>query len=316
MKEAEQFGRLITAMVSSFDEDGQVSVERTRLLAEHLADTGSESIVVSGTTGESPTLTERERMILLKTVLHTVGDRVKVIAGTSEPDTAESVHLSKLAQTEGAHGLLLVTPHYNKPSQRGLIRHFSLIVEAVTTPCILYNVPSRTAVNMSPDTVLKLAGDFENIVGLKEAVGVSTEQGRSQVALLFEGIPSGFKIWSGNDQDTLQILRMGGHGVVSVASHLVGDLITRMINHHVVGEGDQAQQLHDHLMPLFEALFPPTSPEPSPSAIKAMLNLRGIPVGTLRPPVLDILDEYPNYRDRLQVLLANYNLLPQGGDVR
>ena len=156
MKEAQQFGRLVTAMVTPFDENGELSVERTRRLSEHLVNTGTESIVVSGTTGESPTLRERERMLLIDAVLHAVGDRARVIAGTSTYSTAESVHLSRLAQTEGARGLLLVTPYYNKPSQEGLRRHFGTIAEAVNVPCMLYNVPSRTNVNMLPDTVLML----------------------------------------------------------------------------------------------------------------------------------------------------------------
>lgn len=306
MKESQQFGRLITAMVTPFDENGELSVERTRRLSEHLVNTGTESIVVSGTTGESPTLTEIERMTLIDAVLHAVGDRARVIAGTSTYSTAESIHLSRLAQREGAHGLLLVTPYYNKPSQEGLRRHFGTIAESVSVPCMLYNVPSRTNVNMLPETVLWLDQNYPNVIGLKEAIGTSDEKGRTQVALVLEGRTSGFEVWSGNDQDTLPILRQGGYGVVSVASHLTGDLIRRMIGHHLVGENDQAQQLHDHLMPLFEALFPPTSPEPSPASIKAMLNITGMEVGSMRLPLVDIPD---SYRGRLQVLLAEYNLI-------
>lgn len=311
MKESQQFGRLITAMVTPFDESGELSIDRTKRLANHLVNTGTETIVVSGTTGESPTLTERDRMMLLKAVMDAVGGRIPIIAGTSTYSTAESVDLSRAAANEGASGLLLVTPYYNKPSQEGLKRHFGTIAESVDTPCVLYNVPSRTNVNMLPETVLWLDQSYPNVIGLKEAIGTTNEQGRAQVALVLEGRSEGFEVWSGNDQDTLAIMRQGGHGVVSVASHLTGDLIRRMIAHHLVGEEDQAQQMHDHLMPLFEALFPPTAPEPSPASVKAMLNLSGIEVGSLRSPVLDILkeSEYKDYKDRLQILLAEYNLL-------
>jgi 4-hydroxy-tetrahydrodipicolinate synthase len=309
MKEAQQFGRLITAMVTPFENSGELSVDRTRRLANLLVNTGTESIVVSGTTGESPTLTERERMQLLDAVLHEVGDRVRVIAGTSTYSTEESVHLSKLAQTEGAHGLLLVTPYYNKPSQSGLRAHFGTIAKSVDVPCILYNVPSRTNVNLLPETVLWLDQNYPNVVGLKEAIGTTNEQGRAQVALVLEGRSEGFEVWSGNDQDTLTMLRQGAHGVVSVASHLTGDLIRRMILHHVLGENEQAQQLHDHLMPLFEALFPPTAPEPSPASVKAMLNITGMEVGGLRLPLINVPEDYSN---QLQVLLADYHLVPNG----
>lgn len=307
MKEARQFGRLLTAMVTPFDENGNFSPDRTRKLANHLVNTGTETIVVSGTTGESPTLTERERMMLLSSALHEVGDRARVIAGTSTYSTAESVHLSRMAQGEGAHGLLWVTPYYNKPSQEGLKRHFGEIANAVDIPGVLYNVPSRTNVNMLPETVLWLDGRFQNIVGLKEAIGTTDEKGRAQVALVLEGKSDGFEIWSGNDQDTLPMLRQGAYGVVSVASHLTGDLIDRMIKHHIVGEEDQAQLLQDHLMPLFEHLFPPTAPEPSPASVKAMLNLTGMKVGDLRLPLVGVSKSYLN---RLQVLLADYNLIP------
>lgn len=306
MKESHQFGRLVTAMVTPFDENGELSVKRTRRLSEHLVDTGTESIVVSGTTGESPTLTERERMMLIDTVLHAVGDRARVIAGTSTYSTAESIHLSKLAHDEGAHGLLLVTPYYNKPSQNGLKRHFGTIAESVDLPIMLYNVPSRTNVNMLPETVLWLDQNYPNVIGLKEAVGTSDEKGRAQVALVLEGKSEGFEVWSGNDQDTLPIMRQGGYGVVSVASHLTGDLIRRMMEHHIVGEEEQAKRLHDYLMPLFETLFPPTAPEPSPASVKAMLNITGLEVGDLRLPLVSVPD---SYKDRLQVLLAEYDLV-------
>lgn len=305
--EAEKFGRVITAMVTPFKRDEKQSLDTNGVvgLAKHLADTGSSSIVVSGTTGESPTLSSRERVRLLTTVLESVGDRIPVIAGTSTYSTEESIELSKEAQREGAKGLLLVTPYYNKPSQEGLYKHFAKIADAVNIPCVLYNVPSRTNVNLQPQTVYMLTAAHENIVGLKEAIGTSTDANRKQIALLMERKPEGFHIWSGNDQDTLSFLRNGGHGVVSVASHLVGDLIGRMIQHELIGEKEEAEKLNNHLMPLFEALFPPTSPEPSPASIKAMLNLVGVPVGGLRLPMVEVPEDY---KQRLQVLIADYQI--------
>ncbi|MEX2028026.1 MAG: 4-hydroxy-tetrahydrodipicolinate synthase [Candidatus Curtissbacteria bacterium] len=291
--QSHQFGRLLTAMVTPLDARGDLSIDRTKRLAEHLIETGTESIVVAGTTGESPTLTERDRMLLLNAVMEAVSGRIPVIAGTSTYSTAESVHLSQLAANEGAAGLLLVTPYYNKPSQEGLFRHFGAISESVPdSPLIVYNVPSRTNVNMQAETVLRLDREFGNVVGLKEAVGITTDSGKNQVALVIEGKSEGFEVWSGNDQDTLEIMKMGGYGVVSVASHLAGDLIKRMIDHQIVGEQEEAQILNDRLMPLFEALFPPTAPEPSPASVKAMLNIIRIPVGDLRLPLVGIPREY------------------------
>ncbi len=316
MKEADQFGRLHTAMVTPFvNRNGNLSVEQTTRLASHLTDTGTETIVVSGTTGESPTLTERERMQRIDIVRKTVGDRAKVISGTGTNSTAQSIDLSRQAQAEGAQGLLLVTPYYNKPTQEGLFRHFAAIAEAVDLPLILYNVPSRTGVNLEARTVERLDREYGNIVGDKEAVGLKTEvkngedkiTGEVQIALILENRTEGFEIWSGNDQDTLPMMRQGAYGVVSVASHLTGDLIRRMMNHQIAGEEAQAQQLHDHLMPFFNALFPNEHfSNSNPSAIKAALNLAGMEVGSLRLPLTEVPD---SYKARLQVLLAEYDLV-------
>lgn len=306
MTEAREFGRLLTAMVTPFDRDENLDTRQVRNLARHLVDTGTQTIVVSGTTGESPTLTEEERTRLLDNVLEEVGDRARVIAGTSTYSTRESIHLSRMAQRQGAHGLLLVTPYYNKPSQEGLFRHFATIADAVTIPAILYNVPSRTNVNMTPETVLRLDGSYQNIVGLKEAIGTSDERGQRQVNQVTQGRSSGFEVWSGNDQDTLYFLRNGGYGVVSVASHLVGRPIRMMMDHQIAGRDEEAQRTHDHLMPLFEALFPPTSPEPSPSSIKAMIDIVGMGEDVLRLPLVRVPE---SYRNNLRELLSGYGLV-------
>ncbi len=307
MIEAQEFGRLLTAMVTPFDQDENLDTRQVRNLARHLVDTGTQSIVVAGTTGESPTLTEEERASLLDNVLEEVGDRARVIAGTSTYSTRESVHLSRMAERHGAHGLLLVTPYYNKPSQEGLFRHFATIADAVTIPAILYNVPSRTNVNMTPETVLRLDGAYQNIVGLKEAIGTSDERGQRQVNETIQGRSSGFEVWSGNDQDTIYFLRNGGYGVVSVASHLISRPIRAMMEYQIAGREEEAQRAHEHLMPLFEALFPPTAPEPSPASIKAMLNIAGIEVGGLRLPLVEVPE---TYRGHLQDLMGRYELVP------
>lgn len=305
MTEAREFGRLITAMVTPFDQEENLDTRQVRTLARHLVDTGTQGIVVSGTTGESPTLTEEERATLLDNVLEEVGDRARVIAGTSTYSTKESVHLSRMAERQGAHGLLLVTPYYNKPSQEGLFRHFATIADAVTIPAILYNVTSRTNVNMTPETVHRLDGAYQNIVGLKEAIGTSEERGQRQVNQVIQGRSPGFEVWSGNDQDTLYFLRNGGYGVVSVASHLVGRPIRTMMDHQIAGRDEEAQRAHDYLMPLFDALFPPTSPEPSPSSIKAMLNIVGMGEDILRLPMVSVPE---SYRNNLRELLSGYGL--------
>lgn len=306
MIEAQEFGRLITAMVTPFDRDENLDTRRVRALARHLVDTGTQSIVVAGTTGESPTLTEQERAALLDNVLEEVGDRARVIAGTSTYSTRESTHLSRMAERQGAHGLLLVTPYYNKPSQEGLFRHFGTIADSVNLPVILYNVPSRTNVNMTPETVLRLDGAYQNIVGLKEAIGTSDERGQRQVNAITQNRTPRFEVWSGNDQDTLYFLRNGGYGVVSVASHLVGRPIRTMMDHQIAGREEEAQRAHEHLMPLFEALFPPTSPEPSPSSIKAMIDIVGMGEDILRLPLVRVPE---SYRNSLQELLTGYGLV-------
>lgn len=301
----EQFGRLITAMVTPFEVDDvkEVSTVNTMRLARHLVASGTTSIAVCGTTGESPTLSERERIDLVRTVLETVGDHIPVIAGTSTYDTEESIHLSRRAQQNGVHGLLLVTPYYNKPSQEGLKRHFGAIAEATQgeIPLILYNVPGRTNVNIEPETVWYLAENYPSIVGLKEARGLATEKDQYHVARILLEKPFDFTVWSGNDADTYYFLERGGYGVVSVASHIAGKEIEAMIENYVQGNLKIAESHDRDLKLLAEYLFPPTSPEPSPSAIKACLNIIGIPVGSLRLPLVEVPESYKGSLTRLLV---------------
>lgn len=306
MKEGQQFGRMMTAMVSPFDRHGELSIEGVKTMANHLVEMGTDTIVVSGTTGESPNLTERERMLLLNATKEAVGNRGRVVAGTATNSNAESMHLSKLAEDEGADGLLLVTPYYNKGNPEGHRRHFGSIAEVVNIPCILYNVPGRTSINLIPETVNWLDNNFTNIVGLKEAVGISDEKGRKQVVDIIGAKTPGFEVWSGNDEDTLPMMKIGAYGVVSVASHVVGSTIKQMMEYYVAGDVHKAQELHDYLMPLFKALFPPQPESPSPAPVKAMLNMTGITVGSLRLPLVEVSD---SYKEQLKALVEDYELV-------
>lgn len=295
------FGRLITAMVTPFDGNGDADYAQARRLAQVLLDNGSDSIVVSGTTGESPTLTTEEKLRLFHTVKEAVAGRGKVIGGTCNYSTQESIELTREAG-DAIDGVLMVVPYYNNPPQEGLYRHFRAIAEHTELPCILYNVPSRTVRNMEGATTVRLAQDVPNIVGLKEAVN-----NMEQVAEILSGVPEDFRVWSGNDGDTFPMLALGAYGVVSVASHVVGRQIKRMIDLHVQGQVKEAAGLHRQLMPLFKSLFPPVSPVASPSAIKSALNLSGFETGGLRLPLIEL---PAPARDRLSALLATYELDP------
>ena len=226
------FGRVLTAMVTPFDDEGKVDLERAKMLAGALADSGSGGLVVTGTTGESPTLSVDEKLSMYEAVRAAVGGRASVIAGTTTYNTAESVELSREAERLGVDGFLLTVPYYNKPPQEGLFRHFSMIADAVSKPCVLYNVPSRTVLNMTAETTVRLSG-VPNIVGVKEASADLEQIGR-----IIEGAGPGFFVWSGNDSDTLPILKLGGYGIVSVAAHLVGRQVREMIDAHLRGAAE------------------------------------------------------------------------------
>src|SRR5919197_4900932 len=248
------FGRLITAMVTPFDRNGAVDFAQAGRLARTLLDNGSDSLVVSGTTGESPTLTTEEKLRLFRTVKEAIGGRGKVIAGTGNYSTRESIELTHEAE-DVADGILLVVPYYNNPPQEGLYRHFRTIAERTHLPCIVYNVPSRTVRNMEAMTTIRLAKDVPNIVGIKEAV-----ENLDQVAELMQWLPGDFRVWSGNDNDIFPKMCLGAYGVVSVPSHVAGRLIRRMIDAVAAGRLDEARQIHLRFHPLAKALFPPVSP--------------------------------------------------------
>ncbi len=270
------FGRLITAMVTPFDDNGEINWKEVDRIVEKLIEDGSDSIVVSGTTGESPTLSSEEKLQLFERVKHTAKGRAKIIAGSTNYCTKESIELTKEAEKIGVDGILGTAPYYNRPPQDGLYKHFGTIADSTSLPIVVYNIPSRTAVNILPDTLYKLARDFKNIVGVKEASGDLNQM--SEIRRL---LPRPFLLYSGDDSMTLPLLSVGGDGVISVASHIVGKEIKDMINSYFEGKVDRATEIHLKLFPVFRALFITTNPIP----LKEVLKLLGYNVGNCRLPL-------------------------------
>jgi 4-hydroxy-tetrahydrodipicolinate synthase len=290
--------RVLTAMVTPFDDALQVDLARAKDLAARLVEeTNGGGVLVAGTTGETPTLTSREKLDLFGAVVSAVGDRAFVLAGTGNYNTAESVELSKAAQDAGVHGVMLTTPYYNKPPQDCLIRHFTECAAAADLPIVLYQVPSRTATRLEPQTTVRLAREVDNIVALKDAGANINET--SSVRL---GAPDDFLIYSGNDGETLPILAVGGYGVISVASHVAGPAIARMIDAFVAGDNAAALKEHLGMLPIIDVLFTVTNPIP----VKAALGLRGIDVGGLRPPLYEA---DPALKGRIESVLRENGVL-------
>ncbi|ANY75544.1 4-hydroxy-tetrahydrodipicolinate synthase [Paenibacillus ihbetae] len=274
------FGRLITAMVTPFDRSGEINWDETARLIEHLiADQKSDSLVIAGTTGESPTLTESEKLELFAFAVKQAAGRCKIIAGTGSNNTAHSVELTKKAEACGVDGILLVAPYYNKPNQEGLYKHFEAIAAATSLPVMLYNVPGRTGVSLSTATTLRLA-QLPNIVATKECASID------QVTAIAAGAPEGFIVYSGDDSAALPALSVGAYGIVSVASHIAGARMKEMIEAYVAGNVQEAAKLHQSLFPLFKGLFECPDPLPNPSAVKFALNERGYQVGDVRLPLV------------------------------
>lgn len=276
------FGRVVTAMITPMNADGSVNYEQAQQLAEHLLENGSDSLVVSGTTGESPTLCQDEKLKLFAAIREvTQAKRKMLVAGTSSYDTAAAVELSKKAEAIGVDAILAVTPPYNKPPQEGLYQHFKAIASAVHLPVLLYNVPGRTVINMAPETVARLA-KIDNIVGIKDASG-----NMDQVTNLRRLTPDDFLLYSGEDSATLPMLSIGACGVVSVASHLIGNEINEMIQAYERGDNAGAAELHHRYFPVFKELFCITSPIP----LKYAMNRIGLPAGPCRLPLCEIDDK-------------------------
>jgi 4-hydroxy-tetrahydrodipicolinate synthase len=272
------FGRLITAMVTPMDKSLAVDDAKAAALATRLVDQGSDGLVVCGTTGESPTLSDDEKIRMFHTVKQAVGARAAVIAGTGTYDTAHSVHLTQRAEEAGCDGVLLVNPYYNKPSQEGLYRHFRTIAESTRLPVMLYNIQPRTSVNCEPATLARLS-EVPNIVAVKEASG-----SLDQMSQIRKMTPSSFRLYSGDDSLTLPLLAVGGYGVVSVAGHIAGRDIKDMILAFEAGDVRRAQAIHFRLWPLFKVLFITTNPTP----VKAALAMTGFDAGGLRLPMVEV----------------------------
>ncbi len=285
------FGRLLTAMVTPFDGDGRVDLALAGRLARHLVDEGSDGLVVSGTTGESPTLSWQEQHQLLEAVRQAVGPGVKILAGTGSNSTAEAVEATNQAALAGADGALVVVPYYNKPPQEGLEAHFRAIAKAAPElPLMLYNIPGRTGCALAPATVASLM-ECPNVVSFKAASGTTDE-----VTQLRLQCGSKLAVYSGDDGLLLPMLSVGAVGVVSVASHLVGRRLKAMIEAYISGQVAVALGYHEQLQPLFKALFATTNPIP----VKAALELSGWPVG---PPRLPLLPLDSTMRDSLSKIL-------------
>lgn len=271
-------GPIATAMVTPFKLDGSINYAATELLIEHLLATGTDSLVISGSTGESPTLSTEETLNLLKFVVEKVNNRVPVIAGTGTNSTAASIDLSLKAEALGVDGLMIVTPYYNKPNQRGLIAHFAAIANATTLPIVVYNVPSRSVINMELETVVSLS-QIPSIKFLKEASG-----NLDQMTRILAETKGNLTVYSGDDSLTLPLLAIGGSGIVSVASHIVGNDIKKMIVAFGSGNHAEAARIHQTLVPLIQALFK----HPNPIVIKYALSKVGIEVGSLRLPLTEM----------------------------
>ncbi|MEG1500381.1 MAG: 4-hydroxy-tetrahydrodipicolinate synthase [Clostridiales bacterium] len=290
------FGNVITAMVTPFTADGQVDYNQAQQLAEYLFNHGSDSLAIAGTTGESPTLTNEEKLKLFAAVKETAKGKGKVIAGTTNNATASSVELTKKAEAIGVDGILAVVPYYNKPTQEGVYRHFAAIANNTSLPVILYNIPGRCVINMTPETIVRLS-KIDNIVANKEASG-----SMDQVSEIRARTADDFLIYSGDDALTLPILSLGGRGIVSVAAHLVGNQIQDMIKAFQAGDNKKALSIHTHLLPLFKKIFIVANPLP----IKYCVDKIIMPMGGCRLPLYG-----PEAKEKtiLDEMLQEYNLL-------
>jgi len=282
------FSGVITAMVTPFTDDGELDLDGARSLASYLVDHGSHGLVVAGTTGESPTLSDTEKLRLLEVVLGEVGDRATVIAGAGSNDTRQTAELSGRAARAGAHGLLVVTPYYNKPNEAGLRAHFSAAAEAAgDTPLVLYNIPSRCVLNLAPEMLASLAAEIPNVVAVKQAN--NDEMGAIE----------GLDVLAGNDEIFARCLELGGTGGILVASHVVGDRMREIYDAAMVGDHDRAREIEAGLRSVCDALHVTANPIP----VKAALEMRGLIGGALRLPMVPATEaERAVVRDALEAV--------------
>jgi 4-hydroxy-tetrahydrodipicolinate synthase len=271
-------GEVLTAMVTPFKQDGSLDLERFQALCRHLVDNGSDGLVVTGTTGEAPTLSDEERLVLYAAAVEEVGDRATVVAGTGTYSTAHSVHLTERAHELGVDGFLVVTPYYNKPPPRGIVEHFRTIADATDKPIVVYNIPARVVLNLEPETIAELA-EIPNVSAVKQA-NADLEQARRIVEL-------GLDLYAGDDDIILPFLEVGGIGGVCVHTHVVGPRVKEMILRYRAGDVEGARALDEELRPAIDIL----KVVPNPIAIKAALNLLGHEVGGVRLPLVEASEE-------------------------
>lgn len=281
-KEAPRFGRMIPAMVTPFKENQDLDLDRAQELAVRLVDGGSDSLVINGTTGESPTVFYPQKMELFRAVLEAVGDRVPIIANVGDNCTADTVNFAKEVQELGVDGFLTVVPYYNKPPQEGLFQHFKTIADNVELPVILYNIPGRCVVNMTAETILRLNEACPNIVGVKECSG-----DMNQVKTLVEESTDYFQVYSGDDGATYDIMKLGGAGVISTTGNVAPAMMKAVTTLCAEGKWEEAKAASDKLLPLMTGLFATSNP----ILVKEALKLSGFPVGGVRLPLVNATPE-------------------------
>lgn len=292
------FGRLLTAMVTPFNADGSVNYEKAADLAEWLINNGSDGLVVAGSTGEAATMSAEEKLELFRVVVNRINKRVPVIAGTGSNNTADSIKMTKMAEAMGVDGVLIVGPYYNKPTQEGFYQHFAAVAQSTALPIIVYNVPGRTASNIAPATVARLAEDFENIVAIKEAAG-----NVAQVAELYTVLPEDFTIYSGDDGLILPFMSVGATGLISVLSNIGGGILQDVMQAYEDGRVKEAAKLNAKMVPLANAMFIETNPIPVKVAVTLVT---GIDAGQPRLPLTPM--EAAN-KAKMTVVLQEYGLV-------
>jgi 4-hydroxy-tetrahydrodipicolinate synthase len=275
------FGRVSTAMVTPFDKKGHIDFSKTTQLVNYLIDHGTDSLVVAGTTGESPTLSKEEKLALFNHVVKVVAKRIPVIAGTGSNNTYASAELTKRAEQLGVDGIMLVAPYYNKPNQEGLFQHFKTVAAATTLPVMIYNIPARSSVNIHPETIIRLS-KIANIVAVKEASG-----DLNAMTHIIANTDRDFDLYSGDDAIAIPVLSIGGAGVVSVASHVIGNEMQEMVKAFLDGDNEKAAKLHQKLLPIMQGLFA----APSPAPVKTALQIKGLDVGSVRLPLVPLSEQ-------------------------
>ncbi len=292
-----QFGRLITAMITPFDNERNLDLKRCAEFADRLVKGGTDALAVCATTGESPTIFYPQKIEVIKTVIESVDGRAKIIANVGDNCTQDTIDFARDVEKLGVDGLMCVVPYYNKPPQEGLYQHFKAIAESVDLPVILYNIPGRCVTNMTAETTLRLAHDVKNIVAIKEASG-----NMEQIKQIIDNAPEGFVVYSGDDSVTYDIMKMGGAGVISTISNIATARMKEIVDLCAAGKWDEAKAANDKLLPMMDGLFETTNP----ILVKEALKLVGFPVGGVRLPLVDAT---PEQSERLAAIMREVGVL-------